>query len=158
MSHNDQTVWYHGTYHDFEQFDLKFTGQRGMKSCAIWFTSSPQVASDYAMCGYSDKVFDDDAVKHRYIKMGGNVRQCLLTLSRPMVLDAGGALWTRVPFADQYGTPQIKTIAECSECARLVGHDSMIVENVVDVSTGGKKIASTVAAVFSHTLITSLYE
>jgi hypothetical protein len=115
-------IVYHGTNEDFYAFDPyaeKKTqgGERLRGTNAIFFSSSPELASAYAGVAKSTLTGQSFAYPAESA-YGGNVMPVYLSMQNPMIVDAEGQMYTKVE-------PLIRE-------AKKKGHDGVIFKNVAD--------------------------
>ena len=116
-----------------------WTGEGGATSLATrnptyWATDNPEVANWYA--------------GERGV--GPNIAPADVSFKNPLVVDAKGEDWTRIPFGG--GTKATDTLADL---ARKFGHDGLVVRNVRDSIDGGP-IGTTYAALRPGTVTSPL--
>lgn len=116
---------YHGTPHEFEDLDPSKAddGFDYPTPPALYFTSSPDNASGYA--GQLDLEWSEQ------YKPGARVLPVYLHIKNPMEVDAKGENWRDILVGDEYfELPQL--VGE----AKKLGHDGLIVHNVLDNRRG----------------------
>jgi hypothetical protein len=98
---------------------------------AFWGSSAPEVANTYAGLRPSGDI--DNIIASRIEKAGGrqSVAPADFNFSNPMIVDAVGSRWDRIPFEDnnfKYST----TSDNLARIARERGHDGLILNNILD--------------------------
>lgn len=140
-------IFYHGTTADFDQFALEHGGSGTLAADsqgAIFFTSKPEVAEDFA--GYQYVTRDGKNVERSYTP-GANIRPVFLKLENPEVWEMSGG-----SYEESWLTDAIKD-------AKKEGRDSVIFMNMRDgsISTVGPWKQSHVVAVFSPEQVRPVY-
>ncbi len=154
-------VVYHGSHHTHTVFDNRESDSRnGSPDGVSFFTDSREVADSYAPDGrdvefdekkrpFVDVKFKDGRVERQYYDLGG-VYAVFLSMQNPLVVDAAGAEWSRIPFEGSNLTTN-----EIAKIAKDRGYDGVIFRNVVDGAAKHKPSPSTTYAVFSPQKIKS---
>jgi hypothetical protein len=106
----------------------------GTRNPTYWATDDPEVANTYA------------GVRG----VGPNIAPADVQFQNPLVVDAKGEDWTRIPFGGR--TKATDTLAEL---ARTFGHDGLVIRNVRDSVQGGP-LATTFAALRPGTVTSPL--
>lgn len=102
-----------------------------------WASSSPDLAADYAA--------------HTAGRSGPSVTPSEFRFSNPLMIDAQGASWQRVPY--EGGTMTTDNVARR---ARLAGNDGVVFQNVVDEANGNVTPQTTIAALQPGTVYSPL--
>ena len=130
---------YHGTAKEFTQFDMKAAGENSGAEAAkkaIFFSSDPRIASDYA--------FDAAAQSEG---AAANVRPAKLKIDNPLVVDMKGG--------HGGGAKMNAYIIR----AQQMGHDGVIFKNIRDgMSAEANREPTTVYAVFDNAQVRSRFE
>jgi hypothetical protein len=92
-----------------------------------WFTSDPAAASTFSMKGAHMK--KNAAGKEEYVLPNSVVTPAYLSMKRPLVIDAKGADWNRIPFGDPRDKFFMST-DEIADFARDEKYDGVIFKNV----------------------------
>lgn len=154
---------YHGTNKNFEVFDPARTGSKSQTGAArnslfdgsFFFSKDPAVAGSYSgqhtdMTGY--KNFEENS----------QIIPANLSLKNPVIIDVNGDNWDDVVYGlkklTEYNTEynNVKTINDLAKRAYDLGHDGVIVKNVVDVGEGMREVSDTYIA-FNPTQIKSIH-
>ena len=124
---------YHGTRSDINKFNpsakaVTQGGQKVKNTGAMFFSDNPELASQYTGTAKSTLTGDYHAWPPDS-NQGGNVMPVYLNMKNPYVIDAEGQMYHQVE--DQ--------IAK----AKKMGHDGVILNNVVDASGAGGSLQTT---------------
>ncbi len=133
MGFDTNRVYYHGTTHDIEQFDLDRSGsnmQMTAEGPVVWFSSDPNVAEIFAN---KSQWLGDDAEA-----MGNNITPVYLRLQNPFSVDA----------REFEQVDKERTLVK----ARRAGFDGVLFRGLMEIT-----IRSDVVAVFDPSRIRSIY-
>lgn len=171
-------VLYHGTKDDFNSFSPDLvnsnTGTNFSGTSAYFFTNCtdtalsyagqktesfglpPHLKSEYADIiatkdyEKADEYFRQNAVRNQKTYAdGGNVKLFYLNMKKPLIVNARKASWSEIPFEYDWWS-----INDLMARAKKLGHDGMIVKNVLDRQEG-KGEPSTVYIVYQPSQIKS---
>lgn len=137
-------VLYHGTTESFTAFDPKAGGRSTLGADAkgaLFFTTSPEVAEDFA--GYQYRADGDKIVK--VPSSGANIIPAFVRLENPDVWEMGGGAYDEA------------TVKKAIKEAKAAGHDGVVFTNMRDgsISTVGAWKKSHVVVAFNPTQIKS---
>jgi hypothetical protein len=126
-------VLYHGTKNDITEFNPKAKaatqgGQKVKRTGAMFFTDNPELASQYtgtAKSPMTGQYYDYPMGSNT----GGNMMPVHLGMKNPLVYDAEGKMYHQVE--------------DVIKQARKLGHDSVLMKNVVDASGAGGSLQTT---------------
>lgn len=92
-----------------------------------WFTTDPSAASKFSMKGAHMK--KNASGKEEYVLPNSVVTPAYLSMKRPLVIDAQGADWNRIPFGDPRDK-LFRSTDEIADFARDEKYDGVIFKNV----------------------------
>jgi DNA-directed RNA polymerase specialized sigma24 family protein len=131
---------YHGTTNRFDDYDLGRAGVTGYgeKGRAIWFGATPREAT------FGSHRTWDPAINPP--TRGAHVRPEQVRMTKPLVIDAGGAGFDAIPTSDIPGWQQYERKLGYTQAtahnealvtfARSRGYDGIVINNVGDIGSG----------------------
>lgn len=143
----DAPTVYHGTSATFDNFRATDEG--------IYFSDNPAIAKQYA---------DNPGMwLSRSAPEGARVIESKVDLKNPLVIDALGNRHDNIPFPGQPWKPKsfgnlpkdAVSVREAAKRAKAMGHDGLVVRNVLDTKIPGDKTKSTVYVAFDHSQVRS---
>ncbi len=169
-ANGDPLVVYHGTTADVEAFDLAYAGSDGVaySAPAIFATSDPNIASDYARNKYSREIANamrdfqrfknenDGVYDDRYEDLYTKVKSSFERAKKQKEPEAGGGanvmplyMAMRNPLeVDAEGKFYMAVMPEAVARAVADGRDGLIVRNVIDHASPESKYPADVFIVF----------
>jgi hypothetical protein len=149
-------IYYHGTVHDFENFDPRLSNSRtqtDVPSGTIYLTSNPAISASYA--GENITTWGDVTDYNH----GSNIMPLYVKKGKAMIINARGSNWNDI-YIKNY--PDFETTNDFAEYAQHKGKDSLIIKNVVDSGTwvhknNRSKRISDVVVIFKPENVRSIY-
>lgn len=148
-ANGEPMVFYHGTVADVSAFDPKLEGtghlaSKTSKGGAMFFTSRPEVAEDFA--GYLHVLSDDKTEVVRRYETGANITPVFISLKNPAIWDVYGGAYEEV------------FVKRAIREAKRDKNDGVVFTNMRDgsISTVGPWKSSHIAVAFKPTQVKSV--